>query len=397
MNYKDENEKGQDVIINAQWAKYREDAETKMEPLYPLKFREALRHYGFGARWIAELFPKKRLPAEGIIAETWEVCDHGKDVSVVRNGPMAAMNLHELVEQYGAELLGSEVMEKTGGRFPLIIKFLDATNELSPQVHPDDDIAPKDEVEKTGKTEAWYVLKAKPGAKVYCGLKAGIDKWHLQTAMRTGQHYEALKAHEVKTGDMVFVPAGAVHASTGGILIYEIMQNCDTTYCFPRKSGRGSEESLKVERARRRFLDAVHFEKDAEYVTKPAAVDAGKNKRTFLLACRYFAVERLDLEARFEGLLDGRRFEVLSCISGGGKVVTETGAETIEKGESLLLPASIGGFAIEPEKEASLVRAYVSDLRKDVVEPLAEEGRSREEILGLGGRGGFNDLEAVLE
>ena len=140
----------------------------KAPHLYPLKFHEVLRHYSFGARWIVEYFAKPGLPQDGVVAETWEVCDHGKDVSIVRNGALAGKTLHELILSHGADLLGRRIMNDFHGRFPLIVKFLDATHELSPQVHPADEIAPVSDVEKTGKTEAWYVIDAKAGASVFC-------------------------------------------------------------------------------------------------------------------------------------------------------------------------------------------------------------------------------------
>ena len=361
---------------------------------YPLKFHEVLRDYSFGARWIPELLGKPWLPREGVIAETWEICDHGKDISIVRNGELTGKSLHELIKQHGADLLGTQVMEMTKGRFPIIAKFLDATNELSPQVHPDDKKAPKNKVEKTGKTEAWYVLAARPGAVVHCGVKPSVTKSELRAIMRAGDPYDALMPWPVEAGDMVFVPAGAVHASKGGIIIYEIMQNCDTTYCFPAESN--SRRSIEIERGRRKFLDAVHFEKDPTYRTVPVTTSSAGCVRTFVLACRYFAVERLDITKPWNGMLDGRRFELFSCIEGGGKVHCEGGEEVFGKGESFFLPAKAGKYAIEPQSETALIKAYLPDLKQDIVTPLKEAGFSNKEIASLGGKGSFNDLAGLV-
>ena len=361
---------------------------------YPLKFREVLRDYSFGARWIPELLGKPWLPKEGVIAETWEVCDHGKDISIVKNGRLAGKSLHELIAAHGADLLGSQVMEVTGGRFPIIAKFLDATYELSPQVHPDDKKAPKNKVEKTGKTEAWYVLAAKPGAVVHCGVKPGVTKSELRAIMRAGDPYDALMPWPVEAGDMVFVPAGAVHASKGGIIIYEIMQNCDTTYCFPAESD--SRRSIEIERGRRKFLDAVHFEKNPIYKTVQVTIRSEGCARTFVLVCRYFAVERLDITKPWKGTLDGRRFEFFSCIEGGGKVRCGEGEESFGKGESFFIPAKAGEYVIEPEKETAVIKAYLPDLKADVVAPLKKAGLAGEEIRMLGGKGLFNDLTDLV-
>ena len=361
---------------------------------YPLKFREVLRHYSFGGRWIPEFFPKEGLPEDGVIAETWEVCDHGKDVSVVRNGPLAGRTLHELIEEHGEALLGERVMRATGGRFPLIMKFLDATYELGFQVHPSDDNVPQDSVEWCGKTEAWYLIDAEPDAVVHCGVKPGVSMPQLYEAIRDRREYEVMNAYPVRPGDMIFVPAGAVHACRGGILIYEIMQNCDLTYSFGSlRDGPGFDELGPEQRLE---LEAVSLEDDPDYRIAPVSLEVGCNMRTFALACRYFAVERLDLSGPFEDKCDGGKFLAFSCIGGGGMVKYEGGSEPFGRGETFLMPAATGGFVIEPGDEAHLIRSSVPDLRKDIIEPLLAEGIEPVRISALGGKGTFNDLASLV-
>ena len=145
-----------------------------MATLYPLRFREILRDYHFGGRWIAEAFDKDGLPADHRLSETWEVCDRPGESSIATNGPLAGRSLHDLIEIYGVELLGRDVVAKHGSRFPLLVKILDATNPLAEQVHQDDALAKEQGKKDPGKTEAWYFLKTRPGAKIYCGTREGI-------------------------------------------------------------------------------------------------------------------------------------------------------------------------------------------------------------------------------
>ncbi|MBN1808634.1 MAG: hypothetical protein JW909_06165 [Planctomycetes bacterium] len=361
---------------------------------YPMMLRESLRHYGFGARWIAERFDKDDLPADGVIAETWEACDHGEDVSVVRNGAMAGMTLHDLIGEHGAGMLGQGVMKRFGGRFPVIAKFLDATYELGTQVHPHDDIAAVSDVEKTGKSEAWYVIEAKEGATVHCGVRPGVSAEEFEAALASGDAYDSLICHEVKPGDMIYVPAGAVHASKGGILIFEIMQNCDITYVYPPDGPDGVPGAALLHR--RRFMDAVKFESAPGYRTVPVVLEEDGCRRTWLIATEYFCLQRLEAAVPVRCSTGPDTFELYSCVSGSGTVEAGGVEAGFHSGSTFMLPAVAGVFRIVPDGRVELLRTTVPDIESGVIQPLRRAGVGDGRIGALCGNGGFNSIVPLL-
>lgn len=193
--------------------------------LYPLTFHPIYKERIWGGRKLEELYGKKLQP--GIpVGEAWEISDRPGDISVVANGPLAGTDLHALMQQFGQKLMGSRQPYK--GRFPLLIKILDAREKLSLQVHP-----PAAKAEALGgepKTEMWYIADADPGADLYVGLKKGVTRQEFETKVGNGKVSECFHRHEVKKGDTMFLPSGRVHAIGSGLVIFEIQQNSDTTY-----------------------------------------------------------------------------------------------------------------------------------------------------------------------
>lgn len=195
-------------------------------PLYPLRFQPIFKPAIWGGRRLAEMFPGA--PPEGPIGEAWVLSDHGDDVSVVADGPLKGTTLRELMRDRREELLGPSLGHHD--TFPLLLKFIDARENLSVQVHPDDGQARKLTGVPRGKTEAWYVLHTEPGSRIYAGLKAGVDRPRLERAIADGKVADCLHSFEPTVGDCVYLPAGTVHALGGGITIFEVQQTCDTTY-----------------------------------------------------------------------------------------------------------------------------------------------------------------------
>ena len=198
-----------------------------MTELYPLRFREILRDYSFGGRWIPRVFAKDSLPEDHRIAETWEVCDRPGESSRVINGPLAGQTLHSLIELHGERLLGRDVAARFGRRFPLLIKFLDCTNPLSEQAHHSDTLARERGLSDPGKTEAWCMLRVREGATIRCGNRAGLSRDELRDSLLEGRSRECMQEHEVRPGDSFLLYAGTMHYAAGGVLFYEIMQNSD--------------------------------------------------------------------------------------------------------------------------------------------------------------------------
>jgi mannose-6-phosphate isomerase len=361
--------------------------------LYPLRFREILRDYRFGDRWIADAFSKEGLPEEHRIAETWEVCDRPGESSVVTNGPLQGQTLHQLIEVYGERLLGRAIVARFGTRFPLLIKFLDASNPLGEQVHQDDALARRQGLDDPGKTEAWVMLHAREGATIHCGSRSGVDRERVLQALIDGTIRECMQEYPVQPGDTFLLYAGTMHYSHGGVLFYEIMQNSDVIIGLRPWRPIASDEERK--RWASAAQEGVHIEQGFDCRTAPVSLREGDNQRTYLLACEHFAVERLDLAAPFTVRCVGDRFYVLSQIEGASTIECDRHSELLRPGMSCLLPANLGKVVVQPEEEASLLMAYVPDL-KDMVGRLKASGISEPAIAALGGHTRLSPLLQYL-
>ena len=234
--------------------------------LYPLRFQPVFRRYIWGGNRLASVL-NKPIGNESC-AESWEIADHNDDQSVVAFGSLQGTTLGQLIEQHGELLLGSTVLNKINspevpinlkGRFPLILKFLDANKNLSVQVHPDDRLGARLDPPDLGKTEAWYVMHADPGAKIYAGLKPGVTRDQFSAAIESGTTENLLHSFEPAVGDCVFIRAGTLHAIGSGLLIAEIQQASDTTFRvfdWNRVDSDGNARQLHVEES----LEATDFE-----------------------------------------------------------------------------------------------------------------------------------------
>jgi len=363
--------------------------------LYPLRFKEILRNYTFGNRWIVEVYAKESLPENHRIAETWEVCDRGAESSIVVNGALVGKTLHELIDDYGVDFLGRDVVARCGIRFPLLIKFLDASNVLDEQAHHNNVLAAKRGLDDPGKTEAWYMLHVRDGATIHCGNVVGATETAVHDAIVDGSIRELMREYAVQPGDAFLLYAGTMHYSAGGALFYEIMQNSDVYIALlpPDPALPETEREAQVRAA----MEGVHLEDGFEAKIEPVSLREGANTRTFAFACIHFALERLDLNAPYTLNCDGERFFVLSQVEGTSTVVWGEQRETLRPGHTCLLPANLGVVLIEPESgPCALLKAYVPDLLHNVIQPLQAAGVAQEAILGLGGRTVLNPLSELL-
>lgn len=362
--------------------------------LYPLRFKEILRNYSFGTRRIPTLFPAKQgFPPDHRIAETWEVCDRPPESSEVINGPLAGHSLHQLIENQGAELLGTAMIERFGARFPLLIKFLDAGSVLSEQAHHSDELAAARGIDDSGKTEAWYMLDTRPGSAIRCGNVPGLTPERLTQALLDGTSRECMQEQAVRPGDAFLLYAGTMHYSAGGQVFYEIMQNSDVYIGLgPFKPGvPDSEKRARAAAA----LEGVHIEENFDCRTRPVIVDEEGARRTVILACEHFALERLDLDGTCDVSPDGSRFEVFSQIEGESRIRWPGGEEHLRAGNTCLVPASLRTVSLHA-KGSAVLRAYVPDLARDIVEPLRARGVADSDIERLGGVTVLNPLRKVL-
>jgi mannose-6-phosphate isomerase len=317
-----------------------------MAGLYPLKFKPIFHEKIWGGNRMPKLLNKDC----GNLAncgESWELSGVKDNISVVSNGFLAGNNLNELVEIYMGDLVGDKVFEKFGEEFPLLIKFIDAQDDLSIQVHPNDELSKKRH-NAYGKTEMWYVVGAENGARINTGFNQEVNREKYLEYLSKGKLTDLLHYDEVNEGDVFFIPAGRVHAIGKGCLVAEIQQTSDVTYRifdYNRKDGQGNERELHTDLA----LDAIDFSYSAEYKTKYEIL---KNQAVDIVSCPYFTTNIIVFDKPFEkdyNQLDS--FVIYMTLDGSFTLETEAGQEKVAKGETILLPANIESVRLSPESE----------------------------------------------
>lgn len=311
---------------------------------YPLKFKPVYKDYIWGGRGLEKI--GKKLP-DGIVAESWEVSCHPDGPSIVNNGRFEGVPLEKLIRQYPYEVLGNALEAKYFEKFPLLIKFIDANDNLSVQVHPDDDYAFKNENGEYGKNEMWYIIDAVPGAKLIYDVKQGVTRDIFEKAVRQKKIGECLKYIEVKPGDVINIPAGLVHAIGKGIMLAEVQQNSNTTYRvydFDRVDKEGRPRPLHIEKA----LDVIDFNSwgRKEKYAGLKYMESDEVVKYMLAATKYFCVEKHDINGTVYEEADGSRFYIYSFIDGDGFIEGSFGKEKVSKGESVLIPSCMGKFNI---------------------------------------------------
>jgi mannose-6-phosphate isomerase len=300
--------------------------------LPPLTFNPVYRRYLWGGRRFATMFGRE-LPPGNDFAESWEVVDHGADQSVVAAGPLAGTPLGGLVRDRSVDLLGRHAGHRA---FPLLFKFLDAQRDLSVQVHPDDARATRLTPPDRGKTEAWYVVDAAAGSRIYAGLHEGVGKPELEAAIRTGRCAEVLHSFEPRGGDCVFIPAGTVHAIGAGLLVAEIQQASDVTYRlfdWNRTGPDGQPRPLHIEAG----LDAVTRFGPVEPVAPVATSDPVARR---LVGCDYFSFDEVVPQGEWRVGGDDA-CHLLAVLAGEVAVDPAWGLPPLRCGSCVLLPASL--------------------------------------------------------
>ena len=325
-----------------------------MADVYPFKFRPILKEKIWGGEKIRTELNKDFSPYENC-GETWEISGVEGNISVVSEGPLTGTALPELIETFKGDLVGNKVYEKEGSDFPLLVKFIDANQDLSIQVHPDDELARKRH-QSLGKTEMWYIFQSDPGAKLIVGFNKELDRQEYLDKFNSGRLMEVLNQETVAPDDVFFVPAGRVHTIGKGILLAEIQQTSDVTYRiydFDRVDKDGNTRELHTEEA----LDALDFRHHDQYKTE---YDHSVNKVENITDCPYFVVNRLYYEQRISrnyAHLDS--FVIYVCVDGKLKVSWNGQHVTMEKGEALLIPAKIKNLDLEPDPSFKVLESYI--------------------------------------
>jgi len=303
--------------------------------LYPLVFRPIFKERVWGGREMERLY-RKALPSGKTIGESWEISDQGDNLSVVANGPLAGRTLHSLMEEDPETLLG-EVLPMANGRFPLLIKILDARDRLSLQVHPPTEVAPK--LGGEPKTELWFVAQADPGATLCAGLKRGVTRQQFEAALARNKLEPLVHKLTPRVGDALFVPSGRLHAVGAGLVIFEIQQNSDTTY---RVYDWGRPREIHVAQS----LQCIDFN-DFE----PALADT---REEVLVACEQFVCARLKLDAP-RPLQCNDSFHIIAAVEGAVAI----GDVPLAAGQFALVPASLGKFTLRPRGKATVLDVFV--------------------------------------
>ncbi len=310
--------------------------------LYPLRFEPLFRRYIWGGHRLNSVLEKPI--GDQSAAESWEIVDHGDDQSVVKFGDLKGQSLGQLIASYGESLLGVTVAEKITSdrvpaylqnRFPLLLKFLDANRHLSIQVHPDDAFGATLDPPDLGKTEAWYVMAVESSARIYAGLKSGVDQPAFQSAVAAGRTEEVMHSFEPSVGDCVFIPAGTMHAIGEGLLIAEIQQASDTTfrvYDWGRVGDDGKSRPLHIEQS----IAATDFTRGPVHPTTPKDIGNGVQE---LVSCEKFAMRRHRFDSPKTIGGDGK-FRILAVTAGAVVVQGDPSNQPLSHGQTMLLPAN---------------------------------------------------------
>lgn len=299
--------------------------------LYPLVFRPLYKEKIWGGRNLDRLFGRD-LPSGQFIGESWELADLPQGVSVVANGPLAGQGLTGLTRNLGPEMLG-QAAPIADGRFPLLLKYLDANDILSLQVHPDRQAV----AEIPGaalKTECWYVVESRSGF-IYKGVKPGVTPEQFRRAVAAGAAADVVQRFDVAAGDFHYLPAGTVHALGAGVVVAEVQTPSDTTY---RVTDWGRGREIHVERS----MQCIRFEPPCE---PPGA--AGPT----LLCTEFFRVDRLSIRGGSAWPLSDRCCRAVMMLSGRATIGHEGGVEPTLRayaGDTILIPASLRGASLEP-------------------------------------------------
>ncbi|MDN5203525.1 mannose-6-phosphate isomerase [Fulvivirgaceae bacterium BMA10] len=325
-----------------------------MSELYPLKFETIFKDKIWGGNKINTILGKDFSPLPNC-GETWEISGVEGNISVVSEGPLKGKNLKDLIDTYRDKLTGKKVYDRFGNEFPLLVKFIDANDDLSIQVHPDDKLAEKRH-SSFGKTEMWYVFQADPGSKLISGFNRPMDKESYLEHFNNGKLTDILNVEKVSDGDSFFIPAGRVHTIGKGLLLAEIQQTSDITYRiydFDRTDDQGNRRELHVEEA----LDAIDYQFYDQY-----KIDYQNklNEAVPLASCPYFTTNKIQANQTIErDYTDLDSFVIYVCFDGILDIKYNQESLSVKKGEAILLPACIQKVILEASPDFKILESYI--------------------------------------
>ncbi len=317
--------------------------------LYPLQFNPILKERIWGGTKLETILNKPI--NSNITGESWELSTVDGDVSVVANGDLKGKSLTELIDQYPNEILGTEVYQHFGKQFPLLFKYLDAREDLSIQVHPNDALAKKRH-NSFGKTEMWYVMQADDDAELIVGFKENSSKEEYVKNLEDKTLLTILNTKKAQKGDVFFLKTGTVHAIGAGLLVAEIQQTSDITYRlydFNRVDANGNKRELHIDLA----LDAINYNK----VNSQKKYSKEENKSNEIVDCQYFTTNFIPLNNKISVNKSGETFTVYMCTEGNFEIEIEKTNYSYKQGDTVLIPARIRNYNLNGN--ASLLEIYI--------------------------------------
>jgi len=328
----------------------------RLSHLYPLRFEPIYQYRVWGAAGSSDLFHTST-PNE-VVGEAWLLTDRDDQVSVVTEGPLRGLTIHDLLEQSPEELLGTQV--GTFARFPLLLKFLRAHSMLSIQVHPSDQQREYLPVGESGKSEAWVILEADEQSRIYVGTKPGTTPAVLEQTAGTSSILEHLNSFTPKVGDCIFIPAGTIHSLGGGIVALEVQQNSDVTfrlYDWERTDpGTGQPRNLQVAQA----LACIDFNSKTSGPVTPVEELIQPFSRERLVYCEHFGIWRLGGVSPFL-IGEPGKARVIMVVEGEGELTFTNRTYFVRKGDVLLLPAVLGICLLHPIGATTVLEISLSE------------------------------------
>lgn len=322
---------------------------TKLK-IYPLQFNPIYKERIWGGSKLKSLLDKP-IPSD-TIGESWELSTVEGDVSIIANGDFAGQSLLDIIDLYPEEILGSEVYAKFGKQFPLLFKYIDAKEDLSVQVHPNDELAKKRH-NSFGKTEMWYIMQADENAKLITGFKQNSNTSEFLQNLKDKTLTFILDVKQVKKGDVFFIETGTMHAIGAGIVLAEIQQTSDVTYRvydWDRVDQHGKPRELHLDLA----LDAINY----KVVNAQKEYDTEANRSNPMVVCPYFTTNYIPLEGKIDVDKTGNSFTVYMCAEGAFELDFENVSYRYKKGDTVLIPAGMKTFGLNGN--ASLLEIYIS-------------------------------------
>ncbi|MGM0650356.1 MAG: type I phosphomannose isomerase catalytic subunit [Bacteroidota bacterium] len=323
------------------------------QSLYPMKFHPIFKTKIWGGNKLKTILNKHDAPE--MAGESWEISGLQHDINILKNGFLKGNSLHDLVEIYMGDLVGPKVYEKFGNEFPLLIKFIDANDKLSVQVHPDDETAKKRH-NAYGKTEMWYILQAEPGAQLISGFNKSITKEEFTARMNDSNIQNVLNFVDVKSGDVYFIPAGRIHATGAGILFAEIQQTSDITYRiydWDRIDSNGKPRELHADLAR----DVIDYspvnKARTDYKPKP-------DLPTRIASSSKFTTNYIHLTKSItKSYVQCESFVIIICTAGNMTIGWDEGTLQVVCGETVLIPHEIMEVTYIPDTETKILETFI--------------------------------------